>query len=1020
VKLALAAALFGCLGARAARAADWPTYRADAARSGYTPEPLHRDLALAWVYRAQVPQPAWPSAAWQATSGSGVGRSSSDRLTFDRVYHPVVAGGVLCFGSSADGELHALDAATGDELWSFFTDGPVRLAPVFWDGRVYAASDDGFLYSLDARSGELLWKKRGGPDARSVLGNDRMCSAWPARGGPVLAGGIVYWAAGIWPSDGVFVYAHDALSGAEVWRNDADGFRYFPQPHTGAGAMSGIAAQGHLAAGRDRLYVPTGRAVPAALARADGKLAFFHLQDYGHTGGSLVTVFDSHFHNGGGLFDATSGRETEKLPGLVARLGEQLIQVTAKEIAVHRWQDKESVDRKGDKVKFRGVEKLWQIAADGPSFEVIAAGSSIVVGGEDRVRIIGAESQQVAWSAEVDGRAYGLAVAAGRLYASTDKGFIYCFTPPTEPAGVTGTAGRRPVRFPARPRALPLREPRWADAADAILAATGIREGYCLDLGCGDGGLALELARQSALSVYCVDPDPARVEAARRKLDEAGLYGVRVTVHHRELARTGYPRFFANLIVSGRAAAGEDLAIDAAEIERMSRPWGGTVCLGPPAELRITRRGPLDGAGSWTHQYADPANTCSSGDALVRGPLRMLWFRDADLRMPQRHGRAPAPLFQAGVLVVEGRDALRAADPYNGRTLWERELPGILRPYDQDHLMGTAGTGSNLCADGASVYVHRKAHCLRLDLASGRTLAELTPPAQPDGKPGVWGYLACADGLLYGTVADTEHLVKWRYLEGDMSGMFSESRLFFAMDPDTGAIRWQYPAVHSLRHNSIAIGGGRVYLIDREVAKVDALSYRRGEGEPEPVHATGVLVAVDAKTGKLIWKTEEEVFGTVLAVEVAEEALLMAYQPTRFGLPSEKGDRMAVFHTRDGYRLWDKKVEYASRPLVNAPTIYAEGGAWDLRTGVDRPFEFQRSYGCGILAGGKHLMVFRSATLGYAEFAAKAETRNYGGLRLGCWINAIPAGGIVLVPDGSAGCQCSYLNQASLALEPAE
>ena len=101
-------------------------------------------------------------------------------------------------------------------------------------------------------------------------------------------------------------------------------------------------------------------------------------------------------------------------------------------------------------------------------------------------------------------------------------------------------------------------------------------------------------------------------------------------------------------------------------------------------------------------------------------------------------------------------------------------------------------------------------------------------------------------------------------------------------------------------------------------------------------------------------------------------------------------------------------------------SIYAEGGAWDLKTGVDREFKFKRSYGCGILAGGNNLMLFRSATMGYFDLADTKKTYNYGGLRLGCWVNAIPAGGIVLVPDASAGCRCSYLNQASLALETAD
>ena len=42
-----------------------------------------------------------------------------------------------------------------------------------------------------------------------MLGNDRLISHWPARGGPVVADGVVYFAAGLWPSDGIYVYALD-------------------------------------------------------------------------------------------------------------------------------------------------------------------------------------------------------------------------------------------------------------------------------------------------------------------------------------------------------------------------------------------------------------------------------------------------------------------------------------------------------------------------------------------------------------------------------------------------------------------------------------------------------------------------------------------------------------------------------------------------------------------------------------------------------------------------------------------
>ncbi len=54
----------------------------------------------------------------------------------------------------------------------------------------------------------------------------------------------------------------------------------------------------------------------------------------------------------------------------------------------------------------------------------------------------------------------------------------------------------------------------------------------------------------------------------------------------------------------------------------------------------------------------------------------------------------------------------------------------------------------------------------------------------------------------------------------------------------------------------------------------------------------------------------------------------------------------------------------------------------------------------------------------YFDLSSKRETRNFGGMRPGCWINAIPAGGLLLVPDATSGCACGYLNRAWIALEP--
>jgi outer membrane protein assembly factor BamB len=257
--------------------------------------------------------------------------------------------------------------------------------------------------------------------------------------------------------------------------------------------------------------------------------------------------------------------------------------------------------------------------------------------------------------------------------------------------------------------------------------------------------------------------------------------------------------------------------------------------------------------------------------------------------------------------------------------------------------------------------------------------------------------------------------VTYRYVNrgGDMSQLLTESSDFFALDATSGQLLWRYTPRDSIRHNAIAIGGGKVCLIDRPLAMFD-----RVKRPKEKDHPPGRLIALDARTGATQWTVDDDVYGTMLALSVDHKVLLMSYQPTRFQLDSEVGGRMAAYDLGTGKQRWNITAKYRSRPLLNGRTIYAEGGAWDLLSGAPRPFRFDRSYGCGILAGCRNMLLFRSATLGYRDLSADGTTRNYGGMRPGCWVNTLPAGGLVLVPDASAGCRCSYLNRAWIALEP--
>ncbi|MBQ12656.1 MAG: hypothetical protein CMJ45_14040 [Planctomyces sp.] len=976
-----------------ARAGDWTQYRGDASRSGFVTESLPVPLTLAWTYEsARPPARAWPT---------------NLRLRFDQAFQPVIAGGLLVFGSSVDDRVHAFDSSTGAPRWTFLTDGPIRLAPVFWNRQLYVASDDGFLYCLSANDGRLLWKFRGGPGPRMVLGNDRMTSAWPARGGPVVLDGVVYFAAGIWPTDGFHLHALDARNGKPLWSNRETGSLNMPQPHEGAYGRSGVAAQGYLVAAGTNLLVPTGRAVPAVFDLRTGKLRYFHLATHRRMGGDRVTALGDWFFNVGFPFDATSGLAGDGSPqriGPMAALsnqGDRIVRATAKSVTAYQLAELQKKDRKGKPITVKGLRQLWSIDPPAAGYSLIVADRTIISGGRNRVCAIDADSKTVTWSRAVAGSACGLAVANGCLYVSTDRGRIHCFS---------GQADRKTVvRTQSSTFVIPDEDPVYGTAAEEILARTGIEAGYCLDLGCGGGDLALALARRSKLMVYAVDPDAANVQRARRRLTAAGLYGSRVTVHHAPLSKLAYPKYFANLIVSSRSVMGpadEVIGPAAREISRLQRPYGGVLCVGKPGSMRIRVRGELAGAGSWTHQYASAANSCCSDDSLVKGPLATLWFRDADLSLPPRRSRRPPPLFHQGRLFVQGV-GLRAVDAYNGRTLWEFSPKESLQPYNADK------TGSNFCASDQGLYVRLGGKCLRLDVVTGKKLGEFQVPAGSDQRPGVWGYIAVSDGLLFGSRSNTDHTVVNTYNRANAGQGYPESKNFWAMDPKTGRLQWTYTARHSIRHNAIAIGEGRVYLIDRPRARMDLL--RRGAVKQNEVHALGELLCLDAKTGKILWKAKQ-IWGTLLALSNRHDVLLMSFQLTQYTLPSERGGRMMAFRASDGVRLWDRKVNYSTRPLINDSVVYAQGGAWDLATGKDRPFKMSRSYGCGQISSSKSLMLFRSATLGYFDLSRKAGVENFGGIRLGCWINAIPVGGLVLVPDGTV-CTCSYLNRAAFALQ---
>lgn len=697
-----------------AGAADWPQYRADAARSGYTAESLATELHLQWSYKSlHTPMPAWPDPGWER-----------NRLTFDFANHVVAADGRVFFGSSADCAVRALDTRTSRLQWKFLTGGPVRFAPAVWRNRLLVASDDGHLYCLTAEGGELVWKFYGGFRREFILGNGRIVSRWPARGGPVVVDDVVYFSAGIFPTQGALLYALAPDSGEVLWVNDTACCRYMNIHMPSGSSFTGVAAQGYLVGLGDKLLVPTGRGLPGVFDRATGELIYYGNGPAFRAGGSWVMAFDRWFVCADKAYDLTTGmmrcadlgnldrsfgtadkhgQRQHIPPGHMARelavTPRWLLVATGDEVKIAK-RSEPFADEPGAKppvdnylapdqlAQLRGVTVTAAVRAPSEG-GLIAAGDTAYVGGKGIVSAIDLNRRQVVWSAEVDGTAYGLAVAGGRLLVSTSEGMLYCFsaTPQDEPKEVVERADRTP--YPNEDRSI-------EQAAEEIIAKSEVTDGYCFDLGCGDGRLAYQLAKQSNLYVYAVDHDGQNVRKAREALFRAGLYGTRVMVDHvASLEATPAPDYFADLVVSGRSAGVGPEAAPQAEALRAARPYGGMVLRGRPGAMHKDVRGILEGAGRWSHQYADAANSLCSGDALVRSPLGVLWFGSPGQRgLPHGWGRPPAPLVVDGRMFIMGNDFIRCVDVYNGRVHWETPLEEVGKRYSSPHYAGTYLVGS--------------------------------------------------------------------------------------------------------------------------------------------------------------------------------------------------------------------------------------------------------------------------------------------------------------------------------------
>lgn len=964
------------LGSAVSQGGDWPMWRYDAGRTAASPDPLPPQLQLQWTLQLEPREQTWDDPL------------NLDLMTYDRVFEPVVSEGQMLIGFNDRDKVVAVDTKTGATQWTFFTDAPVRLPPVCGQGLVYFCSDDGHLYCLEAKTGELRWKFQGGPSPQKVIGNRRVISAWPARGGPVLRDGHVYFAASIWPFMATFIYALDAQTGSVVWMNDGSGAQYLLQPHK-APSFAGVAPQGCLVATQDFLLIPGGRSVPAAYRRSNGEFVHFEINDGGKgNGGSFVVANDSEYFvhtrlRGVRAFDMATGKKTkfETNEPVLAQDCLYAAETIKGRALIRCYNEKKEV--------------VWELEADG-SGDLIQAGDRLYAAGAKEVLAVqlpkDGQPARVVWSHPVEPGIMRLLAADQRLFAVHLDGRILAFgAEPAQPAVI-----REPI--------VPLNPSLEAVALAEQLLHSGDTEGYALWYGAGDEELLDAVVSCSKFAeLVIVDPDPARVDRLRRRYDAAGVYGA-VSAHVGDPQDFRAPRYIAHRIFVGQKltnrVSGDPSLLSAAYASL--RPYGGLLQLladpaaAPTVELaasqaalegavvssfhggaQVQRPGALPGAADWTHQYGDIANSVKSNDQRVRSPLGLLWFGgNSNLDVLPRHGHGPPQQVVGGRLFIQGHNSLSARDVYTGRVLWNRQFEdlgtfGIYfdetykdtpldTAYNQVHIPGANARGTNYVVTPDRIYLVAGTDCQVLDPATGQTLQTIALPQADPSSPDQWGFLGVYQDVLLGGVgfaqyqsrlgvplgpkaksAEDDEDKKDKDKEKDkeeeekrtvIKGLdVSASLQLVGFNRYSGEVLWRVPAQHSFIHNGIVAGGGRVYCLDKNPPPVEDEYRRRGKPAPD----TYRIVALDAHTGVKAWEVREKIFGSWLSYSEKHDLLLQAGAAASDRLATESKAGMAVYNGRDGSLKWrNDDLKYAGPCILHNDLIVTNTNSYTVSAGA--------------------------------------------------------------------------------------
>jgi outer membrane protein assembly factor BamB len=541
--------------------------------------------------------------------------------------------------------------------------------------------------------------------------------------------------------------------------------------------------------------------------------------------------------------------------------------------------------------------------------------------------------------------------------------------------------------------------------AKQILDATGVHGGIVVQLGCGDGRLAAALQAAPGCQVQALDRNPANVAAAREFLYRKGIYGA-VSVDRLDGSQLPYIDSFVNLIV---AEGLNGIAMD--EIKRVLVPNGVAYVRQGDTWLKTVKPRPAE-LDDWTHYYYDSRGNAVSKDMAVAPPKRLQWVGTP--RWSRHHDRmssVSAMVSSGGRLfyimdegsrisiLLPSHWSLIARDAFNGTVLWKKPIEKWqtqMWPLKS----GPTQLARRLVADGNRIYATLSidAPVCCLDAATGQQLQ-----VYEDTK-GAVEILLCG-GVLYALVNPRQWVLEDfapKHNTGDQKRVETEFNWdkkpceLLAVDAATGKLLWK--TVPSLiAPLTLATDGKRAVYYDGDK-----------------------LICLDPSTGKQRWASAPEAKRKLFEYNYAPRvvlhenvALYAGGDGAMKGLDAESGRELwSAPHARSGYRS-PEDLMVAGGLVWNAPTLGGGmSGAFSGRnplTGevkVEFPPDVNTywfHHRCYIAKATERFLLTSRTGIEFVDFRAKHWEINHW-VRAACLYGVLPANGLVYA--GPHNCAC--------------